>query len=114
MREPVALAQIHWLSPAEGGRFKPPSGTVYAATARFAADPAGELFSVVLRTTDGSSGIAEGTGQVTINLLAPDQLPEIRARLQPGSELLVTEGARVVATCRIVDVNWVECPQGLN
>ena len=43
MLQPVALADIYWLPPGEGGRLQPPAGPVYAATAKFAEDAADQL-----------------------------------------------------------------------
>lgn len=44
----VATALNHWLDPDKGGRKALPSGSIYAATGRFA-EREDELFSVVLR-----------------------------------------------------------------
>jgi hypothetical protein len=46
--QPIATAYISWLSLEEGGREKPPSGAIYAATAKFS-EQSDEFFSVVLR-----------------------------------------------------------------
>jgi hypothetical protein len=46
--QPIATAYISWLSLEEGGREKPPYGTIYAATAKFA-EQSDEFFSVVMR-----------------------------------------------------------------
>lgn len=43
----LATAKVHWLSPAQGGRKAPPSGSVYAATGRFDV-PESKFFNVVL------------------------------------------------------------------
>jgi hypothetical protein len=100
MSEPVAEVRLRWLAPQEGGRTSPlqPSGAPYAATACFRGDPIADLFSVVLRFTGGSTRTAE------LRLLAPENLPEIAARLSPGTELRITEGARTVAECQVVSV----------
>jgi hypothetical protein len=44
----LAIAKLHWLNTAHGGRKKPPVGSTYAATGRFASDK-DQLFSLVLR-----------------------------------------------------------------
>lgn len=44
----LATAKVHWLDSKRGGRKALPSGSIYAATARFS-DQKDELFSVVLR-----------------------------------------------------------------
>lgn len=44
----LATAKVHWLDSKRGGRKTLPSGSIYAATARFT-DQEDELFSVVLR-----------------------------------------------------------------
>src|SRR5437868_3456946 len=101
MGDPVARAQIDWLTPSEGGRPEPPSGPIYAATARFAEDAEDQLFSVVLHLPSGSS-TQQRTGEVSLALLAPELLPVVRQRLVPKTQLLITEGRRVVAQCEIL------------
>jgi hypothetical protein len=100
MSEPVAEVRLHWLAPHEGGRKSPlqASGPPYAPTAYFRGDSVADLFSVVLRFTRGNTETAE------MRLLAPENLPEIVARLTPGAELRITEGARTVAECQVVAV----------
>jgi hypothetical protein len=98
--EPVAEVRLRWLSPQEGGRKTPldPYGSPYAPTAYFRDDSVADLFSVVLQFTDGSTQTAE------LRLLVPQNLPDIAARLVPGTELRITEGARTVAECQVVAV----------
>ena len=112
MAHPVALADIYWLAPEEGGRKQPPSGPVYAATARFAEDAPDQLFSVVLRSTEVPPGGEQNMRKVKISLLAPDQLPEVKARLQAGSALLITEGARTVAKGEVRSVSTDDTVNG--
>jgi hypothetical protein len=100
MSETKADVRLRWLTPEEGGRKFPPhpSGQPYATTAYFHGDSLAELFSVVLRFTAG------GIQQAELRLLASDKLPDIAARLTPGTELHITEGPRTVAECQIVSV----------
>jgi hypothetical protein len=51
-----------------------------------------------LRFTGGNQQTAE------LRLLAPENLPDVVARLAPGTELQITEGPRTVAECQIVSV----------
>jgi hypothetical protein len=74
------------------------SGLPYASTAYFRDESLDKLFSVVLRFTGGSIQQAE------LRLLVPQNLPEVAARLVPGAELYITEGARTVAECQVVSV----------
>jgi hypothetical protein len=113
MLQPVARAEIYWLTPGEGGRLQPPSGPVYAATARLVEDAADQDFSLVLRTTEGSPGDGARMRKVNLTLLWPDNLPEVKARLQPGSKLLISEGARTVARGEVLSVSMEDAPQGL-
>lgn len=101
MFQPVASARIRWLTLAEGGRHKQPSGPNYAATAHF--QDGMELFSVVLKF-EGSSNQNGIQKDVELTLLAPDKLPDIVARLVPSSRLVITEGSRPVAECDILAV----------
>jgi hypothetical protein len=100
MSEPVAEVRLRWLAPQDGGRKTPlePCRTPYGATAYFRGDDVADLFSVVLRFTDGNTQTAE------LRLLVPENLPDIAARLAPGVEIRITEGARTVAECQVVAV----------
>jgi hypothetical protein len=94
-------AKLRWLSPQEGGRRQLPEGPEYAATARFALDEPEHLFSVVIRFGEPSKGSVTECRPVDISLLAPERLPDVQRRLLPASILIVTEGARPVAECRL-------------
>jgi hypothetical protein len=103
MSQPIAHTQLRWLTPGEGGRQQLPLGPSYAATARFAEDPDERLFSVVL---DLASARADEQilQEADLRLLFPERLPDVREKLLPGSRLLVTEGRRVVAECKVLSV----------
>lgn len=102
----VARLQFRWLHPSEGGRRTGlPTGPTYAATARFAEDPDSEWFSVVLRPVGPVSLGDYEIPQVDLNLLAPEDLPDVVAALAPGRRLLITEGARTVAEGTIVSIH---------
>jgi hypothetical protein len=112
MPQPIALIHLRWLTPREGGRQAPPSGPYFAATARFDMDSQDELFSIVLRLSCARL-LDEGHNmEVELALLAPDRLPEIVARLAPGSQLLITEGARIVAEAQVLAVRQETVPPG--
>lgn len=106
MRQRVATCRIRWLTVAEGGRRTPLSGSVYAPTARFVNEP--EVFSVVLRSPQSTMVPLADQAEVELNLLAPDRLPEVAARLVPHRKLQVMEGSRTVAECEILSVRMDE------
>lgn len=117
----LATVKVHWLDSEHGGRKAPPSGSIYAATGRFA-DQEDELFSVVLRfpmkkasqrqLLSGALGFllskqvedkpAAGIlDEVELGFFAPEL---IEKKLAPGVKLLITEGQRIVAECEIQSV----------
>jgi hypothetical protein len=95
---------MQWLPPEMGGRQIPHPGGEYWPTARFADDPLDRQFSVVLQLPPhtGDNGLA--CLDARLGILFPDVEDQIRARLLPGSLLLVHEGKRVVALCTVVRV----------
>lgn len=102
MIQPIAKVRLRWLTPEEGGRTKPPTGPLYATTARFLDDM--EFFSVVLRFTEVTPPNGPPPQEVELTLLAPDRLPDIAERLVPRQRLLITEGPRPVAECEVLSV----------
>jgi hypothetical protein len=89
---PLATGKVRWLPLDEGGRAAPPSGTTYAATARFDPPlPAGDV-SVVLRLAS-KSGPAE-PADAEISFLAPEL---VAGRVEAGLRLSVMEGPKQVA-----------------
>ncbi len=102
MIQPIAKVRLRWLTPAEGGRTKPPTGPLYAATARFGDDT--EVFSVVLRFAEATPPNGPPLQEVELTLLAPDRLPDIAERIVPRQRLLITEGPRPVAECEVLSV----------
>lgn len=112
----VATALVHWLAPDKGGRKDLPSGSIYAATGRFA-DKEDELFSVVLRfplqkasprqLPSGSLQVEDKPepkiwDEAEIGFLAPELVEKL---LAPGVKLLITEGPKIVAECFIQNVS---------
>jgi hypothetical protein len=106
--EPVATGLIRWRSPEEGGRTSgPPNGEQYAASAVFVlggeADvlpgwpDTAERFSVGLNLIGHDSEWEP----VEVDFLARDLVMD---KLRPGVEILITEGARVVADLRITEL----------
>jgi hypothetical protein len=110
MLQPVANVRMRWLTLGEGGRREPLPGPVYAATAYFVGDKLEDLFSVSLRFARLSSACDQPT-EASLRLLAPEHLPDIVKRLAPGSRLLVTEGAQIVAECDVLTVSMRELDQ---
>ena len=102
MLQPVASCRIRWLTAAEGGRRSPLPGPAYFPTARFLDEQ--ELFSVVVRTPPTASGPLTEQKEVEINLLFPDRLSDIAAKIVPHAKLQITEGARTVAECEVTTV----------
>jgi hypothetical protein len=100
MSRTIANVRLQWRTPDEGGRKVPFTGTVYAPTARFVSDDREEEFSVVLCLADPN--------RVQLELLAPENLPEVEERLRPGESLVLKEGGRVVADCTILSVEEEE------
>ncbi len=117
----IATARIHWLDSAHGGRLVLPSGTIYAATGRFA-EREDELFSVIVRfppvqpigrhlSPDLSGFLQSKQGEdepqrvnldeAEIGFLASEL---VENKLYPGVKLLLTEGPQVVAECEIKKV----------
>jgi hypothetical protein len=112
--QPIATAYISWLSLEEGGREKPPSGTIYAATAKFS-EQSDEFFSVVLRpfhpqSPDQDKENAEWpwlrltsfSEKYDLDFFAPELVVD---KLSPGTKLWFTEGPRTVAQGEIVSVD---------
>lgn len=103
---------MRWRSPEEGGRPSgPPNGEQYAASAVFVLGGDAEVipgwpdtaerFSIGLNL----SGHAMEWNPVEVDFLARDLVMD---KLRPGVDILITEGARVVADLRITQV--VEAP----
>lgn len=98
--EAVATATVTWLSRSEGGRHRPPSGPIYSATAVVRRDEdeydVSDHFSIVLEfTTPPTPGVPHAAA---LDFLAPEL---VLSTLEAGNELLVMEGARQVAICRV-------------
>jgi hypothetical protein len=118
----VATAKLHWLDPDSGGRKALPSGSIYAATGRFA-EREDELFSVVLRFPMKEAAprqLHSGSLEFLYSLQVKDKLepriwdeaeigflaPElVEKKLAPGVKLLITEGHKIVAECEIQNVS---------
>jgi hypothetical protein len=98
--QPIATAYISWLSLEEGGREKPPSGTIYAATAKFA-EQSDEFFSVVLQRIHRPRVFTD-IEKYDLDFFAPELVVD---RLSPGTKLWITEGPRTVAQGEIVSVD---------
>jgi hypothetical protein len=112
--QPIATAYISWFSLEEGGREKPPSGTIYAATAKFA-EQSDEFFSVVLRPFHPQSPDKDKEN-AELHCLRHTAFPEkydldffapelVADRLSPGTKLWLTEGPHTVAQGEIMSVD---------
>lgn len=66
------------------------------------------MFSVVLRSPKAAKAPLTEQNEIELNLLAPDCLPEIAARIVPRGKLQITEGARTVAECEVTSVRMAE------
>ncbi len=97
MDNKIAKVNLHWLPLEKGGRKEPFVGDLYATTARFVGEK--DYFSVVLRFP-----LVSNPSEGELTLLAPDKLPHVQRRLEPGCELEITEGPRMVANCHIVSL----------
>ena len=106
MDDPEAIVSLEWLHQRDGGRDSPPSGDSYATTAIFDGEPVEAQFSIVLTSTSFASG------QATLRLLVPENLPEARERLSAGTRLWIMEGRRHVADCLILSVRDREARNG--
>lgn len=112
----LAIAKLHWLDAAHGGRKKPPVGSLYAATGKFASDQ-DQLFSIVLRFLTANpaqpdfpvnSDVSVQLNQAELGFLAPELVLD---KLAPGVKLLITEGPKTVAECEIMSVAQAGLPQ---
>ena len=99
----MAAARLRWLSPTEGGRQLVPSGPVYAATSsvRWGDRATANDVSIVIRyRSRGAPDVGEEF-DADISFLAPELVTDV---LRPSSELVVKEGARVVAVGVVLEV----------
>jgi hypothetical protein len=102
MQPQLYSVQVQWLSPHVGGRTLPPAGPVYAATARIADDDVDKQFSFALRVSTGPALDGESLQVADLRLANPDSTAELAPRLQPGRQLLLQEGKRIVGLCKIM------------
>ena len=97
----IALVELDWLPPEQGGRKHLPTGPTYAATAYCADESLAEFFSVVMRFLDPITPGSRTGCRAELRLLAP---ATVRKTLTPGSKLVITEGPQPVAQCSVVSV----------
>jgi hypothetical protein len=102
MQPQLYSVQVQWLSPHVGGRAVPPAGPVYAATARIADDDVDKQFSFALRVSLGQGQDDQSVQEADLRLANPDFTTELAPRLQPGRQLLLQEGKRIVGLCKIM------------
>jgi hypothetical protein len=113
--DPVAFAEVSWLTAEEGGRKSgPPTAPVYAATCVFPLGhdaevqpgwpAAGDALSILLEAVNTA---ADGSGTYKVDFLARDLA---RPYLHRGTEVLVMEGPTVVARAVIGEVPHAEDP----
>lgn len=109
IKNPVATANVRWLTASEGGRISgPPTAPVYSATAVFCLGGEAETapgwpasadqLSILVQPLGGHEG-EEGVS--LIGFLLPDLA---RPHLHPDAELLILEGPKVVAEATIRDL----------
>lgn len=107
--EPVAVAVVRWLSPAQGGRRSgPPAAPVYAATCVFAMGGDREVYPDWPKGADHFSILLEEVerlpddGRVCkVDFLARDLALRF---VHAGAGLLIMEGPKVVAHAEIREV----------
>ena len=102
MSASVALVELDWLAPEQGGRKHLPTGSTYAATAYFADESLEELFSVVVRFLDPITPDARTGYRAELRLLVP---ATVEKNLTPAKKLVITEGPKPVAQCSVVSVS---------
>lgn len=109
IENPMAIAQVSWLTAEEGGRQTgPPTARVYAATCVFPLGhdaevhpgwpAAGDALSILLEAVDGPG---DRSGTYKVDFLARDLA---RTYLHTGADVLVMEGPTVVAKAIIRQV----------
>lgn len=101
--EPRAIGTVMWLSPSDGGRDRPPAGPIYSATAVVRRDESDyepdDHFSVVMKfASSPTPGVPHA---VELDFLAAEL---VLPTLEAGDELLVMEGSRAVAVCRVESI----------
>lgn len=92
--------EVTWYTPEEGGRQSgPPPGPTYTPTGRFADQPLGEMFSVVLHITPqpAQADPRHATGVLTPGF--PENMPHFARRFEGGERFILHEGRRAVAEC---------------
>jgi hypothetical protein len=118
IEEPLAYAEVLWLTAEEGGhKTGPPTVPVYAATCVFPLGndeevhpgwpAAGDALSVLLEAVDTTAG---GTGTYKVDFLVRDLA---RPFLHRGADILVMQGPTVVARAIIREVTHTEGPRSL-
>jgi len=106
----LATLRLRWIPPEQGGRKSVPTGSIYAATARFSENGA-EFFSVVLRPLPEKSSaftlITDVRQGLTYDLdfFAPELVVD---QLIPGKKIWITEGPSNVAEGTITAIESTE------
>lgn len=109
IEEPVAEGVVRWLTAEEGGRNSgPPTAPVYMATSVFVLGGDADLqpgwpasatqLSILLEQVEL---LEDGRSRCLVGFLVPDLA---RPNLHAGTEILVLEGPKTVASVQIVDV----------
>jgi hypothetical protein len=101
MEPQVYTVQMRWLAPQVGGRQMPPSGPVYAPTARLAEVAIDQEFSVAFRLLGTQRYNEQILQEAEMRLANLDLMSELGPRLTVGRQLLIHEGKRVVGLCTI-------------
>ena len=102
MQPQLYSVHVQWLSPHVGGRGQAPAGPIYAATARIADDDIEKQFSFALRVCTGLTPDDQSVQEADLRLANPDCTTELAPRLQPGRQLILQEGNRIVGLCKIM------------
>jgi hypothetical protein len=107
--EPMAHADVRWVSPEAGGRRSgPPTADVYAATAIFVMGDDAEVqpgwpsgaqhLSILLQRANELTG---ESGRYKVDFLARGLAWPL---IHPGAELLIMEGPKIAGNAKITDV----------
>ncbi len=106
----LATSRLRWIPPEQGGRKSVPTGSIYAATARFS-ENGEKFFSVVLRRLPEKFGSltviidVDGGLAYDLDFFAPELVID---QLIPGKKIWITEGPRNVAEGTITAIEATE------
>lgn len=92
-------SRIRWTVPLSQQQWEALPGSRQGFTARLADESIPVTFSVILQFPRAIASAAEQ--EVELQLLAPDNLPDVAQRLSGGDRLRIYRGPRAVADCDV-------------